>query len=267
VPARSLTLLRPGRTLNVQVLEPTAAASGTTLFLMHGAGGRFAQWRRVAPAWQAAGHRVVGFDALGHGASPAPRTWAAYAVSEWVADLRALVAREGGVRNVLIGHSLGTRVVLQALLEGVLRVDRALLLAPPGPAALPRPPWITYLPVPVLEWMRPKLSAGFRALAWAPEADPALIDEETAISDRNSFYVFKAMWRQPLAFKPTALARIAVPIQVLAGAADRLTPPAGAHALAALLRRASVSVVERCGHQLPLEAPEAVLHALSTPAD
>lgn len=261
-PPAALQALRPGRTLNVQLLEPTAPPSGATVFLMHGAGGRFAQWRFVAPALRAAGHRVAGFDALGHGESPAPRDWPAHAVHEWVADLRALIAREGGARNWLVGHSLGTWVVLQALLEGLPNAERAFLLAPPGPGALPRPSWLTYLPVPLLERFRPRLSAGFRAAAWAAEADPALVEEESALSDRNSLYVFKAMWRQPMALDAGALRGLGLPIKVLAGAADRLTPVAGARALAALLPGATLTELTQCGHQIPLEAPRAVVDAL-----
>ena len=64
--------LRGQRSLRVLTGEPGAAASGTTVFLVHGAGGRAEQWRLIWPGLLEAGHRVVAFDALGHGDSPAP---------------------------------------------------------------------------------------------------------------------------------------------------------------------------------------------------
>ena len=263
-PQAQLLRLRSGRTLRVLVGAPTAAASGCTVFLVHGAGGRADQWRFVWPGLLEAGHRVVAFDALGHGGSPMPRHWRSYAGSEWVADLRALLERERGAINLLVGHSYGALVVLGALLGGAGVGDRALLLAPPAPDALARAPWFAYLPVPLLEFMRPQLSAGFRAAAWGHDAPAALVDEETAISDRNSLYVFKATWRQWLQLDLAALATIAAPVTLLAGQADRLTPPEGARRLAGLLTQSHLEVLPGCGHQMPMERPDAVVEAIRT---
>ena len=257
--------LRGQRTLRVLTGVPGMAASGTTVFLVHGAGGRAEQWRLVWPGLLAAGHRVVAFDALGHGESPAPRHWRSYAGAEWVADLRCLLDRESGASNVVVGHSYGSLISLAALLLPGAPVDRCVLLAPPAPDALSRPPRLAYLPVPVLEWMRPQLSAGFRAAAWGPGAAAALVDTETAVSDRNSLYVFKAMWRQWLRLEPAVLAGLTSPVQILVGDADRLTPPAGAQRLADQLAQAPLQLLAGCGHQLPLERPDAVLAALLEP--
>jgi pimeloyl-ACP methyl ester carboxylesterase len=254
--------LRGERTLRVVIGDPTVAASGTTVFLVHGAGGRAEQWRFVWPGLLEAGHRVVAFDALGHGDSPAPRRWSAYAGSEWVADLSALMVRQRSATNLLVGHSYGALLVLGALLDADATIERALLLAPPAPDAMQRAPWLAYLPVPVLERMRPQLSAGFRAAAWGPDAPIELVDEETVISDRNSLYVFKALWRQWLRLDEHALATLATPVQLLVGEADLLTPPDGARRLAAMLPRAQLKVLARCGHQVPLERPEVVLAAI-----
>jgi abhydrolase domain-containing protein 8 len=254
--------LRGERTLRVLVGEPNRAASGTTVFLVHGAGGRAEQWRLVWPGLLDAGHRIVAFDALGHGDSLAPRQWRAYAGSEWVADLRALMARERSATNLLVGHSYGALVALHALLVAGATVERALLLAPPAPDAMQHAPWFAYLPVPVLERMRPKLSAGFRAAAWGPDAPVELVDEETVVSDRNSLYVFKAMWRQWLQLDEDALSTLATPVRVLVGEVDALTPADGARRLVAMLPRAELTLLARCGHQLPLERPEAVLAAI-----
>jgi len=244
-------------------LPPRDGDAGTTVFLMHGAGGRADQWRFVVPALRDAGLGVVAHDALGHGERPAPREWRAYAGEAWVAELRAVIERHGSARNVLVGHSYGCLVALGALQAGVARtIDRVLLLAPPSPEPLARAPAIAYLPVPVLERMRPQLSAGFRAAAWGPDAPLALVDEETAISDRNSLYVFKAMWRQWLRLDRARLSTLQLQVTLLTGEADQLTPPAFAEQLAQVLPNAQLTVLPRCGHQMPLERPEAVVQAL-----
>ena len=119
-----------------------------------------------------------------------------------------------------------------------------------------------YLPVPLLERLRPKLSAGFRAAAWGPDAPSALVNDETAISDTNSLYVFKALWRQWLQLDAVALRGVTVPLHLLAGEADLLTPPDGARRLAALLRHAQLRVLPGCGHQIPIERPAWVLETI-----
>jgi pimeloyl-ACP methyl ester carboxylesterase len=241
----------------------TLAAAGTTVFLIHGAGGRADQWRFVRPALEAAGHGVVAFDAPGHGDRPAPREWRAYSGTAWVSELRAQFERHATARNVLVGHSYGCLVALGALQVGLARpVDRVVLTAPPSPEPMGRAPWFAYLPLPALEWMRPRLSAGFRAAAWGPDAPTALVDEETAISDRNSLYVFKALWRQWLQLDRARLSSLQLPVTLIAGAADRLTPPALARQLAQALPNATLTVLPRCGHQIPLERPQAVADAI-----
>lgn len=269
-PGLALATLRAGRQLAVQISEPSAAPTGLTVWLVHGAGGRTDQWRSVRPALLAAGHRVVAFDAAGHGDSPAPRRFGHYAGAELVADLRELLARHGGPRNLLVAHSYGCSQVLALLAApdqaALPAVERAVLLAPAGPEAQRRTPWIFWLPVWLLARLRPQLSAGFRAAAWGSDADPALIDLETAISDRNPLHMIKALFRQRLTLDAATLARVRVPVQILAGDQDGLTPAAGAQALAAALPQATLAVLPRTGHQILLERPQAVIDAVLKPA-
>jgi abhydrolase domain-containing protein 8 len=264
--AAPLVELRPGRRLRVELSAPVGPPSGTTVVLVHGSGGRAEQWRDVLPGLLAAGHHVLRYDALGHGDSAAPRQWGAYAGRQYVEDLRAVVARHGGARNLLVGHSYGCSVILAALCAGLKPpIERAVLLGPPAHDLPRRSPWFAYLPVPLLERLRPKLSAGFRAAAWGPDAPAGLVAEETAITDRNSLYVFKAMFRQRLALEAQALAGLRLPITLLAGEADRLTPPDGAARLQAALPGATLQVLPRTGHQILLERPDAVLQAILAP--
>jgi pimeloyl-ACP methyl ester carboxylesterase len=60
-----------------------------------------------------------------------------------------------------------------------------------------------------------------------------------------------------------AAERISVPTIVIAGDADRLTPPAQAQRIAdALPTPAGLTVLERTGHMSPLERPDEVADAL-----
>ncbi|RYY90737.1 MAG: alpha/beta fold hydrolase, partial [Comamonadaceae bacterium] len=59
-----------------------------------------------------------------------------------------------------------------------------------------------------------------------------------------------------------ALARLALPVAVLCGAQDRITPPALSRELADLVPGAQLTLVEGCGHMLPCENAAAVAQAI-----
>lgn len=58
------------------------------------------------------------------------------------------------------------------------------------------------------------------------------------------------------------LAKLALPVAVLCGRQDRITPPGLSEELAALLPRATLHLVEDAGHMLPAEQPAAVARIL-----
>ena len=80
------------------------------------------------------GHRVVAYDARGHGASrPAPAP-DAYAYADLAADLAGLLDRQGIDRATLAGVSMGAHTALRFALE---QPDRVAALALITPAYLP----------------------------------------------------------------------------------------------------------------------------------
>lgn len=260
--------IRPGRFVHLRRHEGGARAD-TTVFLCHGAGGNKHQWRHQWQALVAAGYRVVAWDFLGHGQSPQPRQREAYASDALAEDYRQLVSTFGSARNVLVAHSYGARLTLAVLLalhrDGRLGdIDRvALLGTPPASAKLARGP-LAWLPTGLLELLRPLLARGFRRRAWHPDADRALVAHEEAVARRNSLHVFKSLLAGAAPIAPQALPQLDLPVLLLAGDSDGLTPAAIAADLATRLPRAELHVVPRCGHQIMLEQPEetnARLHA------
>lgn len=59
-----------------------------------------------------------------------------------------------------------------------------------------------------------------------------------------------------------ALAALRMPVAVLCGAQDRITPPPLSQELAALVPGAQIEIVEGAGHMLPCERPDAVARVL-----
>ena len=251
--------VRPGRRLSV-AHQP---GGDTVVFFGHGGGGNKDQWRELWRDLGEQGHTLVAWDLLGHGASDKPRDAHAYAWDELVADELEILRRYGGERNIIVAHSFGTGLALSALLSGpAVNVDAALLLGSQLHRPLKRKGLLN-LPVWVLELLRPRLSRGFRALAWHPEADPALVDYEQALTQNNPLYVFKALVGHAQWPDAAALAGLNLPVSVLAGDRDGLTPASGGEALARQLPTAQFQVLARCGHQLMLERPDEVLAAFN----
>ena len=81
-----------------------------TAVLVHGNGGHAAWWEPLVPSL-VPGWRVIAPDLRGHGASD----WAEpprYRMDDYVADLEAVLAALAPSRVVLVGHSMGGRVVV-----------------------------------------------------------------------------------------------------------------------------------------------------------
>ena len=93
------------------VHHPTGLVNGTTIVLLHGAFGAKEYWREQLQAFTGAGYRVVSWDAPGYGISalPTPLT-----IDHCARALTLLLAKEGGARNVILGHSMGGMIAQQA---------------------------------------------------------------------------------------------------------------------------------------------------------
>ncbi|RQS71217.1 alpha/beta hydrolase [Burkholderia sp. Bp8963] len=259
--------VRTGRTLSVahRPAPPDSPHADTVVFFAHGGGGNKNQWRRQWRTLADAGYGLVAWDFLGHGDSPRPDTRdGAYRGAETIQDYLALFDRYKGARNVLVAHSLGTGstlVLLQHLadLGRLHEASAALLLGTrlTRPAMQP-----SALPAWLLEWLKPVFARRFRRLAWHPQADRALVAYESRIARRNRMATFQAVLRDAPWPDAARLAALDLPVVVLAGDADGLTPAADGRALADALPDATFGVLRECGHQLMLERPEAVEAAL-----
>jgi pimeloyl-ACP methyl ester carboxylesterase len=103
--------------------------SGPAVYLVHGWGGRGGQLAAFGPALVRAGHRVVTFDAPGHGASPGRHS----SLLDFARGLREVVSVFGPAHAV-IAHSLGGAATAVALGRG-LPIGRAVFIAPPADPA------------------------------------------------------------------------------------------------------------------------------------
>ncbi len=251
--------LRQGR--RVRLYRAGDAQAQTVVFFCHGAGGRSAQWRSLWPLLAGWNAHFIAWDMPGHGQSPRPLDSATYAGTEMAGDFIELLERFGRKRNLIVSHSYGAKLTL-AVLQTLQsqgranRIERAALLGSPAPAQAWAATGLLRLPAWLLGLFRKKLERGFRAAAWHESASAQLIDEEERHSRRNSLRVFKALALQAPVLDVAMLDQLKLPVLLLTGVADNLTPIRAAQAVASALPNAQLRVLERCGHQVMLEQPE-----------
>jgi pimeloyl-ACP methyl ester carboxylesterase len=112
-------------------LSAEQAGSGTPIVLLHGLTATRRYLLMGSKALERSGHRVIAYDARGHGhSSPAPSP-GAYTYDLLAADLRALLDQLEIEQAVLAGASMGAHTALRFALE---RPDRVLALGLITPA-------------------------------------------------------------------------------------------------------------------------------------
>jgi pimeloyl-ACP methyl ester carboxylesterase len=104
--------------------------AGIPVVLLHGLSASRRYVVMGSQALQRAGHRVVAYDARGHGASSPASSPEAYGYEELTADLVAVLDELGIERAVLAGVSMGAHTILRLALEQPERVAALAVITP-----------------------------------------------------------------------------------------------------------------------------------------
>ncbi|WP_309055131.1 alpha/beta hydrolase [Streptomyces sp.] len=279
VPRELTAVSADGARVHVEVYGPEGAPA---VVLAHGWTCSIAFWAEQIRAL-ATDHRVIAYDQRGHGRSPLPGpTGQGYSTTSLADDLEAVLAATlgPGERAVLAGHSMGGMTIMAAAGRAGLRQHAAaVLLCSTGPSRLTAE--ATVLP------LRP---GGLRTLlTGAVLGSKAPLGPVTALSKKILKYATMGPgsapdrvdtcarivhacprparygWSQVLAGLDlqAGLADLRLPVAVLVGTADRLTPAAHSRAMAEALPHCTGLVeLAGVGHMTPVEAPEAVTAAI-----
>ncbi len=239
---------------------------GRPLVLVHGWGVSAYLWRHQLTAFAGEPIRAIAIDLPGHGLSDAPSDAGAYSLARYTAHVRALLDALALPRAVLAAQSMGGKIALQFALESPERVAALALFGPVGFGEIP--PWQVLAPflptlpdvvaaqvVPrsVIEFVQRRVHG---KLAWYTERD---VDEYWAPTQfpevvRAQLQMLKEFdWG---AWDPAALARLAVPTDVIFGTRDRTVRPVHAERLVAALPGARLSWIDDGGHVVMEEVPE-----------
>lgn len=111
-------------------LHVERAGDGPPVVLLHGLTASHRYVVMGSRALERAGHRVIAYDARGHGASePAPDP-SDYGYATLAADLGRVLDEEGVERAVLAGASMGAHTLLRYVLEAPGRVAGVVVITP-----------------------------------------------------------------------------------------------------------------------------------------
>ncbi|MFD5471158.1 alpha/beta fold hydrolase [Streptomyces sp. NPDC127105] len=275
VPARELTAVSAdGTRLHVEVHGPADDPAAPAVVLAHG-------WTCSTAFWAAqirdlaADHRVIAYDQRGHGRTPESRGYGTDALAD---DLEAVLAATlaPGEKAVVAGHSMGGMTVMAAAgRPGFEEHAAAVLLCSTGssrlvarstvvpiPAGRPRT-WLTRRVLGSRAPLGPVTPLARRILKYAtmgPGSAPRMVEACARIVHACPRRVRHA-WSQVLDGLDLEghVRRLRVPVAVVTGTADRLTPPEHARVLAAALPNCvGLTELPGLGHMTPVEDPGTV---------
>ncbi len=230
--------------------------AGRALVLVHGAGGHHGLWGPVLQALKARGVPAVAVDLPGHGRSPGP---AGASVEEMADTLLEDLQGTGIPSFALAGHSLGGAVGLVLAARGA-----------PGLAGLAAVSTGARLAVnrAIIEGLETRFEATVEMIAryCFPKGTPesvwrAAADTMAAVGPEVLAAEFRACDRYGV--DEAALAGIGIPVEVVCGTADVMTPLSLSEDLARLIPGAHLTRLEGVGHMSLLEAPEPLAEALA----
>lgn len=239
--------------------------SGPPILLIHGTAA--AIWgplpRHLAERWT-----VISYDRRGFGAAPGPT---GTGLPEHVDDAAAILERHGGGPAVVVGWSIGGVIALELALRRPELVRGLVLLEPPLHAKRhPRPRMIAAIAgAQILRRTRGETRGARRFLNWALRATSGpsglarlpQADRDAALANAGAI-VRELDHGTGEHLELTQLARVSLPIELLAGELSDGAFAAAAERIATHLPGAHLTRIAGSAHIPQLDAPDAVVAAV-----
>ncbi len=221
------------------------------LVLVHGSGGNHRLWRNQIEFLARDPVRVIALDLPGHGRSGGE---AQESVSAYRVVLRHFVRALDLPPFVLAGHSLGGAIVLEYALQYPDDLCGMVLVGTGGR--------LRVLPS-ILETLRRGGHAFLTGYAYSKTADPALVAE----GEKEELSTDPALYLADLTAcdrfdRLASLPHLEMPVLIITGSEDRLTPLKYARYMEKHLPRSSLHVAGGAGHMVMVEKPETVNRAI-----
>lgn len=242
---------------------PAYLSRGTgepTVFPLHGVGGGKIYWERQLEVLAAAGYRAVAWDMPGYGESGMIEP---YTLTDLARALEQLIDHIAPKRTVLLGHSMGGMVALEAYAAYPQKIS-AMILSGTSPAfGRPDGAWQQEF----LNQRLAPLDAGKSMADLAPDlvrnmvaksAEPAGVKRAVQIMSAVPSATYRKALHALMSFdRRSILPSIGVPTLALAGEVDPNAPPAVMQKMAEKIPGALYECLPNAGHLASLEQPAA----------
>jgi pimeloyl-ACP methyl ester carboxylesterase len=278
MPAASHLVATPLGAVAVQVIGP---ADGPPILLVPGTAGWSGFWSHVSAHLAGRGWRVIAVDLPPFGYSEHDPE-ARYDRASQAARLAAVIAAEGHGRAAVVAHSFGAGAATELALRNprqvtdLVLVDAALGALDPAPADRGQTEWLLrrrWIAQPIVSasLTNPLLTGRlFRSLLARKEAAAPWLDIIQAPMRREGTTAAYAAWLPflltaddgALSRRSANLRRIAVPVFLIWGGADSVTPPAQGQALARLMHASAFVSLGGVGHIPHIENEAVFLQVL-----
>ena len=257
-------------------IQEKGPPNGIPVVLFHGTAAWSELWRRTIDVLAAAGFRVIALDLPPFGFSDRPGNYTrqdqAMRVNQVLDQLRSAPA-------IIVGHSFGAGAATEFVMRyperarGLVLVDAALgLTAPPSdPPSLLRPKWVREIlvsltitnPLATRTLLESLIEKKQRALPEYVEILQRPTKQRNSTADIAAWlYYFLGTDRNAASADRNTYARLKLPIAILWGDKDSVTPMTQAHDLQSLLPQASLTVLPGLGHIPQIEDPDQFNNAL-----
>jgi pimeloyl-ACP methyl ester carboxylesterase len=228
-------------------------ANGQPVVLVHGLGGRGEDWGNLAPYLVKAGYRVYTPDLLGFGQSEEPHN-ANYSIAEQAKIVVGFFDRVGLQQPDLVGWSMGGWIVQKVAVTHPDRVRRLVLMDSAGLRVAPN--WDTRLFTPSTP---DELSRLNELLTPNPPSVPGFVAQDILRVSANTSWVIKRALASMFSAKDVTdddLPALKMPVLILWGDQDRITPLTEGRAIHALIPQSRLEVARGCGHLAPQQCSD-----------
>jgi len=250
-------------------IQEKGPADGVPVVLFHGTAAWSELWRRTADALAAAGLRVIALDLPPFGFSDRPGT---YTREAQAARVESVLRQLGAAPAIIVGHSFGAGAATEFVMRhpqrarALVLVDAALgLTAPPADVPLlAQPKWVREIlvsvtitnPLATKMLLQSLIARKERALPEYVE----ILQRPTTLRGSTSdiadwLHYFIGDDRAAMSADRAAYAKLKMPVTILWGDQDTVTPLDQARDIAALTPHATLTVLPGLGHIPQIEDP------------
>ncbi len=233
--------------------------------LLHGAGFDSSTWALHTRWFAHHGYAVLAPDLPGHGRSGGEALKSIGDLADWTA---ALITASGAKSARLIGHSMGSLIALETAARHPDKVTRLDLLGTAatmtvGPDLLKDAEANAHSAIDMVSiWglgMRAELGGSLAPGLWMHTGAQRVLEATkpgVLHADLNACNAYQTAL--------VAAAQIKVPVTLILGERDMMTPAKSGKALAAAISDARTVILPATGHMMMVERPDEVLAALSS---